>query len=78
MKHVKIKDARINHTALFTTANLLDCIREGIQGTTIDEFGRWSNHNGYSKQQVRDMVRIARMQLQTFSNELDNTYDWVE
>lgn len=78
MKQVKVKDASVNQTALFTAYTMIDTLREVTQCAQASDFKYGRKYKGYSKSQIRDMVRIARLQLQIFSNELDDTYDWVE
>lgn len=77
MKQVKVKDAGLNTNALNTASMVTNALIGAVEGGSIEDFRFGRKHNGYSKQQLKDMVRIARLQLQLFSKELDTQYDYV-
>ncbi len=77
MRQVKTKDAGLNTNALNTASMMVKALIGAVEGANIDDFRFGRKHNGYSKQQLKDMVRIARLQLQIFSKELDTQYDYV-
>ena len=74
----KVKRAeRVNVGALNLAGTILDELRSVTQGMQVEDLRYSSKYNGYSKSQIKDMVRIARQQLQLFSNELDAEEEWV-
>ena len=72
-----VKPARVNYGALFLAHNLIDNMREATSNYKPDDSYGSVRYGGYSKQQLKDMAKLARAELQRFANDLDEVGEWV-
>lgn len=74
----KVKDARINTNALQIAKEICDVLLKISPDLNVDKLKRNQVSIGHTKTEIKRLVTVARMQLQDFSNDLDDTYEWCE